>query len=219
MLSYLTYNTGIELFCFIIALLCLPRDKSYAWQSAIFYLLIVCTIEMTGIYVMKKPLVTSNTLIFNLLFIFEIAFFSLMFQSLLSKYFNSKPLIYTGLAILIISYITELLTNCICNRTHISIIIQGVIFVFYSLTYFYFLIKDEHYVKLGSSAEFWWVAAVLLYYFATTVLNVFYQELAKLLHKPFEAFRLIRLSANISLYTLWAYAFICRKWLTQRSKI
>jgi len=174
---------------------------------------------MTGIYVVKEGLLKSNSLVYNFLFLFEIAFFSLMFHTLLNPYFNSKPLIYLGLAVLIISYSTELLTNGICKRTHVSLIIQGVLFVLYSLLYFYALIKDERHIDLKYSAEFWWVAAVLICYFATTVLNVFYKQLARILDQPMEAFRLIRSGANILLYTLWAYSFICRKWLTTRSRI
>ncbi|KQC00004.1 hypothetical protein [Pedobacter sp. Hv1] len=216
--NYLTYNTGIELICLIVALFSLTKDKSWAWRSVIFYLLIVCIVEFSGIYV-KEVLRERNSWLYNILFVFEIAFFSLMFQNLLAKYFNSKPLIYTGLAILLLSYSIELGTQGIFKRTHITLIIQGVVFVTYSLIYFYGLIKDERYIDLKYSAEFWWVAAVLVCYFALTSLNVFYKELSKVLAKPNEAFRFIIIASNFFLYALWAYSFICRKWLTTKSKI
>lgn len=217
MSAYLTYNTIAELSCLLVALCCLTSDKNLAWRSAIFYLIAVCLIELGGIYI-KQELGTTNSWLYNILFIFEVTFFSLMFQNLLAKYFNSKPLIYLGLAVLMISYGSELLMNGFFKRTHISLIIQGVLFVLYSLIYFYYLIKDERYVKLAYAADFWWVAAVLSCYFAMTGLNVFYKELAKVLVRPNEAFRFIIIASNLFLYTLWAYSFICRKWLTTESK-
>lgn len=215
MSAYLTYNTGAELVCLIIALLCISRDKNLAWRSAALYLFVVCVTEFIGIYI-KTDLKQRNTWLYNILFLFEISFYTFMFQNILTKYLNSKPLIYIGLAILMISYCIELLSNGFSSRPNTSLIIQGVLLVLYSLIYFYCLIKDERYVDLRFSADFWWVAAIFIYYFAMTSLNVFYKELGRVIDKPAVVFHFIKAAANISMYTLWAYSFICRKWLTER---
>lgn len=217
MLSYFTLGTIPEFICLGIAVISLHKDNAIAWRRNILYLILVVLIELSGIYL--KTLGEKNSWVYNILVFFEISFFSLMFQNVLSKYTNSRLIILLGLGLLLGFYCYELFSHGYDKRHHLTIIILGVVMIVYSLLYFYYLLKDEHYVNLTTSAEFWWVSAVLIYYFGVTTCNIFYPVLSKFLVKPNEVFSYTFKVLNILLYSLWSYSFICRRWLTTKSSI
>lgn len=219
MSGYFTTNTNVELICFITALLCLIRDSSFVWRSMILYLFITFTVEMAGIYISGPKQLISNHWVYNIFLICEIGFTHLMFAHLLSRYINSKPIILIGLAILCIVYAYELWDHGFLIYNHHTYTVMSVLFVIYGLYYYYLLLKDDYYVKLKYSPEFWWVAGTLFFYFANTACNLFYDNLKSVMlwdghHLTYYIFRVL----NILLYGCWSYSFICRKWLTTTSK-
>jgi hypothetical protein len=102
MLSYLTVSTSAEIICFFVALFCLSKDQSPAWKSMVLFLFLTCLIEFFGIHFRKLFLadrvhVHQNVWLYNILLIFQAGFISFMFQNLLQKYINIKPIIFDGL--------------------------------------------------------------------------------------------------------------------------
>ncbi|RZL10033.1 MAG: hypothetical protein EOO89_21305 [Pedobacter sp.] len=212
MLNYFTLNTIAELVCLVVAFACLFNDKSVAWKSTIIYLLAVCVIEFSGIYIKLQG--ERNSWIYNLLLLFEIGYFSFMFHNLLKPYFNCRPLILSGLAVLSISYVNDLYNHGPNNRHNLTIIVLSVVIILYCLFYFYYLIKDDNYILIKYSAQFWWVAAVLFYYFVQSTVTIFYPALSRILVDPREVFSYVFKIINIVFYATWSYAFICRRWIT-----
>jgi hypothetical protein len=100
----LTLVTGPELICFLVAVICLLKDKSKVWRSMILYLFITCLAEVGGLYI-RRVLHQPNGWVYDIYTIFELGFPSLMFLHLLGKYRDSKPLILTGLTVTMIVYI------------------------------------------------------------------------------------------------------------------
>ncbi|RKR80331.1 hypothetical protein BDD43_0428 [Mucilaginibacter gracilis] len=219
MFQYLTANTVVELICFIAALLCLATDKSYVWRAMILYLLTTCITELMGIYISGPHKLISNHWLYNIFLLCEGGFTHLMFAHLIGKYTNSKPVIFTGLAIFIGIYIYEL-TNNYNHHLYIyniqTFTVMSVLFVLYSLYYYYLQLKDDSYVVLKYSPEFWWVAGTLFFYFTNTACNIFFNQLKTITlwngyHLTHYIFRLL----NIILYSCWSYSFICRKWISK----
>ncbi len=221
MIHYFTLNTIIELICFIISLICLIKIKSLAWKSQILFLLIICVIEFTGIYV-KGPGDKNghhhhpNSWVYNIFLIFQMLFMTPMLAHFLRKYTNSKPLLISGLALLILLYIFEFFKHGFFVYNNTTNIVMSGLFVLYSLYYYYYLFKDNIYVDLKYSAEFWWVAGVLFFYFGRTACMVFYDKLDNVIIAPGHYLTYYIYNVlNILLYGCWCYSFICIRWLTK----
>ncbi|MDB5007798.1 MAG: hypothetical protein JWP45_2191 [Mucilaginibacter sp.] len=222
MLNYLTINTGAEFICFIIALVCLTKDRSFAWRSMLLFLFIICITETIGVHIKKLYLadtvhVHPNIWIYNILLIFQIGFISFMFKHLLDTYIKSKPVILSGLILLAILYIIDIFTHGVFVKHNLTTIVMSVLFVLYSLYYFYLLLRSEDYINLKFSSDFWWVAGILFFYFGRIVSLLFFQILSTF-SPNFVVTVPIYNVLNIILYSCWSYSFICRKWLTTTLK-
>jgi len=223
MSNYFTVSIVSELICFFTAALCLLKDKSLVWRSMIIYLFFTCVAELTGVYVSGPKHSVNNNWVYNIFLVCEIGFTNLMFAYLLDKYVNSKPFIIIGLAIVAMLYTYELHDNYVHHILVYNINtykVVSILFVIYSLYYYYLLLKDDHYIKLRYSAEFWWVAGALLFYFTNTACNIFYKPLSTVLvWNGIHLTRYINGALNVLLYGCWSYSFICKKWLTRISKV
>jgi hypothetical protein len=220
MSNYFTANTTIEIICFGFAVICLINDSSLVWKSMILYLFLTCVTEILGIIIPGPSNLISNHWVYNIFLICEAGFTHLMFAYLLSKYINSKPIVIIGLAILCIVYTGELIDHGFLVYNHYTYTVMSVLFVVYSLYYYYLLLKDDNYVRLKYSPEFWWVAGTLFFYFTNTACNLFYDNLRSVIlwdghHLTYYIFRVL----NILLYGCWSYSFICKKWLITTSKV
>jgi hypothetical protein len=225
MLKFITFNTGAEIICLIIALMCLIKDKSLAWRNMILFLLLTCITEISGIYVRKLYLIDRahvhpNVWLYNILLVFQMGFTNLMFNHLLSKYSNSKPFIISGLALLVIFYAYETVSHGIFVYNNLTNIVMGVMFILYSLYFYYHLINDDKYFNLAFLPSFWWVAGVLFSNFGRTACNLFYGKLASIMITSKHNLTFyIYIVLNIILYSCWSYSFICRKWETRKLEI
>jgi hypothetical protein len=215
----LTLVTGPELICFLVAVICLLKDKSKVWRSMILYLFITCLAEVGGLYI-RRVLHQPNGWVYDIYTIFELGFPSLMFLHLLGKYRDSKPLILTGLTVTMIVYIAELSGYALFRDNAFTFTVLSVCYVVYSFYYYYLVIKDEAYINLKYSAAFWWITGALFYYFGSTVNNLFFKIIYEQVHANKEAPSKV-LSYNISaalnmaMYICWGYSFICKKWLAK----
>lgn len=224
MLKYFTINTSAELLCFVVALICLSKDKSIAWRIMIFFLLVTCIAELTGIYVKRLYLsdtvhIHPNAWVYNIFIFAQVTFFSYFFQFLLKKYNYSKPIIFGGLACLIALHIYGIVSQTIFIYDELTNTVLSVLLVLYSLYYFYCLIKDDKHIQIAKSAGFWWVTGILFFYFGTTAYNIFYDQLSSIVNRTGQnsgALKYLHNVFNIILYSCWSYSIICRKWELKR---
>ncbi len=160
----------------------------------------------------------QNVWLYNILLIFQATFISFMFQYLLSTYINCKPIIIGGLVWLAAIYLYEIFAHGIFQYNEKTNTMMLILFVIYSLLFYYHLIKDDEYINLVRLASFWWVGGLFLFYFGSTAANIFIDNLS-----PQKGLELKFLSSfifkmlNVLLYGCWSYSFICRKWLTKAS--
>ena len=215
MLSYFTFNTSFELICLAFAILCLWRTHELVWKSLIFYLFIICLAEFTGVYLKRHY--QSNQWIYNVLLVFQIGFTSIMFKHLFDKYSIGKPAVFLGWLLLLSLYIIDLLTHGFFKFNMLTYNTMSVVFILYSLFYFYLLLNDEAYIDLKYSAKFWWVTGVLFFYFGSTAVNLFRGKTAIMLSGHSLSYY-IYIVLNMILYGCWSYSFICKKWLTKISE-
>ena len=221
MLKYLTINTSAEWICFIVACICLIRDKSPVWRGMILFLLITGLSETLGIcikgqYLADPENVRPNVWVYNILLIFQAGFISAMFASLLKVHIKSGPVILIGLALLSILYINEQVEHGIFKKHAITTIVMSVLFIVYSYYYFYLLLRDERNINLTYYPGFWWVAGILFFYFGSIITNLYYEKIRDFVASPKPYLRYIYNVLNVLLYACWSYSFILRRWPTTR---
>lgn len=215
MVTYLTPNIIVETICFFIALITLV-NRPFPWPTMPVYLFIVCGVEITGVYLKTHHL--ANQWPYNILLAVQIVSISVMFHYLLKRSSTSKSLILSGLALLVGLYIYGFFNQGFFIYNNTTYTVSSVIYVIYGLYYFYLLLKDDAYINLKFSPEFWWVAGLLLFCFGSTIVNLLHGSLStiKVTAKHFLPYYIFMV-LNWILYGFWAYAFVCKKWLaTQR---
>lgn len=206
------YIIVFEAICFVIALICLVKDVNWAWRSMVLFLLITCITEITGFRIARTH--HYNQWVYNIYLVFEASFTSLMFNNILNKYINSKPIVITGLVLLLLLYVYDIFDHGFFIFNNLTATVMSVIFVIYSFYYYFLLIKDEHYIDLKRTAPFWWVTGALFFYFGSTASNLFYPFLKNVKIGGHNINYFVFLTLTLILYGCWSYSFICRKWRT-----
>jgi len=213
--SYLTFNTVSEALCFFVALICLLSDKEPIWRSLIIFLFITTVCETGGIFFAIKY--HDNQWIYNIFIVFE-AFFNLaVFRYLLKKQHGNVLLTVLGAACFVGSYISALMRHGFFTYSNNTFTIMSVMYGIFALYFFYLLVKNDAYIDLKYSAEFWWATGTLFFYFGTTACNIFDKHLEEILITPTRNLSYFIFAAlDVILYGCWSYSFICRRWEAKR---
>ncbi|WP_111594891.1 hypothetical protein [Chitinophaga dinghuensis] len=212
MMSYLTVSTVAEWSCFCIAFFCLRTDKDPLWKWFPAYLLIVCLVETTGIYIRTTWHVT-NAPLYNLYLPIECIFVSSFLFHQLRNFGLKRTWLYAWLTLFTGLYLTESISNNWERYSRQVVVLMSVIFVLAALYYFYLVLRSEQYIRLGGHGPFWWVSGVLMFYFGGVVTYIFFTYL---LQAPasdsiqYSVRYIIFKVLNVILYGSWAYACICR---------
>jgi len=217
MFNYITFNTASEILCFLTAVICLSGNKNNVWRLFIPYLFVTVFAEITGIYLRNQN--QNNQWPYNILLVFQILFPGLIFKQLLKDYIKSNVIIISGTALLMLLFIYETAKHGFLRFNNTTYSVMCMLYVLYSLYYFYLLLNADDHVVLKYSAKFWWAAGTLLFCFGSTVVNVFRGLLSGLIIGDHNLTYYIYSMLNMILYSCWSYSFICRKWLTTTSGV
>ena len=211
--------------CFITALVCLFNAKEFHWRVMMVFMLLVCIAELSAIplkaaYRANPIPANSNAWVFNVLLFFQISAFAIMFYKLIGKYGNSKLLVFGGTGVLFLLYVYETFSHArgIFDYNATTYTVMSVLFVLYSLYYYFLLITSEEYADLKFLPEFWWVTGTLFFFFGTTAINMFRSILVVQPLKNTLYLGYIDTTLIVILYGCWTYAFICKKWITLARK-
>lgn len=183
-------------------------DKSRFWRITNLYMVIVVLTQIIARYSAK--MYHTNIEVYNVFIIVEISYITYAFYILLNQYIKIKNWltgIYLGTMIIYATY-TYLHGLNVYNAFTISI--ASVIFVIYSLMYFYLLLKDENYIDLSNHPTFWWVGGTLIFYFGSTLANFFDDIAQHVYFGKYNVRTIIYITLIFFLYAFWAYSFVCR---------
>jgi hypothetical protein len=210
MTAYITLNTASELFCLVISILCLYREKDKVWRSFILFLLITCLVEIAAIYmriVVHKP----NFMLYNIYLVIECAVTNYFFYHLLAKNHILKKVLTGWLAIFMLFYFIELYINHFKAYVSASTTFMSVELILVSIYYYYRLLKEEKFRQLSKDASFWWVNGTICFYFAGIACNIFFKYLFQdKTYVTSSASYIVFSILNVILYSCWSYSFICR---------
>lgn len=225
MVQYLTFYTIIDVIVFAISLITLLNDRYWVWRCFIFFLFINVAIELCGIpsrkaYLQNPIPQNSNAWMYNILLVIRVGFCSAIFNHLLKRYINSsKLLIFNGLAIFLLSYLYNWMVNNpdgILDYNDFAESVASVIFILYSLFYYYLLLRDNKYVTLAYYTPFWWVTGVLFFYFGSIACTIYYNTLVRESSKSIINLKYVSYFLIVILYGCWSYSFICKRWLSKQ---
>ena len=205
--KYFPYTIVFEILCFCVGLILLRKDKSLFWKLALVFLFITCITECYGLYLAHKY--HNNLKLYNFFYLMEQAFVSYSMYYCLKPYINPKPLIISGVVILVFSDLYFFLGYFHKDYNTLSLTISGVLFVVYSLLYFNLFLKEKEYVQISTHPEFWWVTGILFFYFGSVIFSLFFRSITVKLFDRSIYYYLITI-LNLILYSLWTYSFICR---------
>jgi len=169
MFHYFTVNTVAETICFVIAAICLAKDKSFVWRSIIFFLLCTCIAEFIGVHIKKLYLadrlhVHPNVWVYNILLIFQMTFLSWFFDRLIIQFGNIRKVILGGYILLVILYFCEMMSHGWFIYNNLTNTIMSILFVLYSYLYYYHILRNDKYVNLMLLPGFWWIGGALFYF-------------------------------------------------------
>jgi hypothetical protein len=87
---------------------------------------------------------------------------------------------------------------------------MSVVFISYSLCYYYLFIRFDDDTDINNSAAFWWVAGTLLFYYGSTAVELFFTIINVRSARLFGYRHLIFIFLNVIQYSFWSYSFLCR---------
>jgi drug/metabolite transporter (DMT)-like permease len=208
-----TLITLIVFTCFIFSLICLQKNETGWWQKFRWFLLLTTLVEGSG-YCLFFIFGIKNHALFNSFLPVEYVFISWVTYKLSSPYYNCRPWIGWGLAVVITIYLYESFTAKFNGYSANSTIAASVFFTLLAGLYFYYFMKHDKPEKLGTFPPFWIIAGIFIFYFCGTGINFFFDYLAFV--NTVHPFNLkltrykIQIILNFILYACWAYAFICK---------
>ncbi|MDP9078860.1 MAG: TIR domain-containing protein [Bacteroidota bacterium] len=127
-----------------------------------------------------------------------------------------KKTIIWGLVLILVVFCAEAFIGSLKRFFSLTILIMAIIFVFYSISYFYLLNKSGKKVNIWTYPPFWWVLGTLLFYLGETMTFVLSPYFAghhtEWLYK-IDFFLVIFL--NIS----WSYSFIRKRQVRRQAGI
>ncbi len=221
--EYITPYTVIEVICFITAVICLNKDKEPGWRALILLLFITCfveigTIPMINMFNKHSIAVNSNAWVYNILLLLQMGVFTLMFDNILGRFISTRLVTIISVIVFTLLYLYELFyinKEGIFEYNSITNSFISVLFIIHCLYYYYLILREDTYINLKFSAEFWWVTGTLLFYYGNIVCNVFYNVLKQPQYNKAVHYSYIINTLILILYGCWIYSFICRKWLSK----
>lgn len=204
----------IELSCLIMAILFL-RDKFKVgnWNYFIYYLSFIVLLEGTGwslwfIFKLKNHWLYNIELPITFLFIWWIL------KDEFRKFQINKIWFISGLIIFFTVYMYDIFQNRFTKYNQQSATARSILFLIAAGMYYFYLTKQEHYFKISIYPSFWFVTGIFLFFFISTATNLFFKELSNIyLFEGIPLHHVVFTFLNFLLYSCWAYAFRCKKYL------
>lgn len=180
-IQFVIYYIGIAsssvcLFPFIIVLINLRKISKQLLP--IFWLLIInIVVEIINIIFAKLSL--NNQYIFHYFTVAEFTLISLFYSFFFGNYFNSLFIKLLIPLFLIGAYIDSRV-NGLNTVNNFSAAVESIILIFYSLFFFYYVLKNLVFENLLATPVFWLNTAILFYFSGNLILFVFSNHMERI---------------------------------------
>ena len=207
---YYYCNPTIELICLIISFFCITNKKAGWYRYFITFLFLTVITENTGYFSYFYFHIKNNHWVYNCFLPIQSFFIGWVLFKECQSYFNSKPIIFTGLAVFTILYLVESFKSRFIEFSSLANIEFSICAIVICFIYYYRLLIDDKNVDISTHAPFWLITGIFFYYFVSTSANLFFQYLIEINKVKLVPIRYsIFLFLNLTLYGTWAYSFIC----------
>lgn len=126
----------------------------------------------------------SNLYIYHYFTVIEFAFISLFYALFFKNYFN-PILIYSLIPVFLVVAFMDYKLNGLNSMDNFSTSVESIIVVFYSLFFFYYVLKNLVFENLLSTTVFWLNTAILFYFSGNMILFVFSNHMAQTDNKKY----------------------------------
>lgn len=222
MLSYIPFVQIIELFAAIAALVHLRKEKENPWQWFKCFLTFVFLVEFSAylyglIHFLINDTKVKNYLFYKINLPVETVFHSWLLFSFTKQYKKLNRYYVSGLILFSALFFFEISQVPFDEYVIKSDLFESLFLLVGCFLYYYYFLKEEHYVEIIKFAPFWIVTGMFFYHFVGFSITIFFEDLAflniKKLGIPLRRYVFIIL--NLIFYGSWVYAFkIRRKQLT-----
>jgi hypothetical protein len=211
-MKFFPYSILLEIICLIIAIFNIAYKKNGWWRHFIWFLSLTIVVELfSQAIIILSHGKGSNHWLYNLFMPIQFFFACWILFKICIMYFNCKPVIVTGLAIFIITYLSESINSHFLEYSFIANSFSSTWIVIICCLYYYYLLKQDGYIIIAKDAPFWFVTGNFFFYFGTTSCNFFYDYLKVInTNQNIPVRYVIYIVLNFILYSCWSYAFICK---------
>jgi len=218
MLALIPFVQIIELMAAIAAFIYLSRERENPWRWFKWFLGVVFLVESSG-YLFKLILYlqgrapVKNHLIYKIYLPIETIFHSWVLFRLTRQYKKIAKYYVLGLTIFFCLFFVEWFRVPLNKYVVKSDLFETLFLLTGCLLYYYYFLKQEHYVEVIKFAPFWIVTGMFFYHFVTFATTVFFDYLALINEKAtgFPLRRYVLLIVNAIFYGSWVYAFKIRR--------
>lgn len=208
-MNFVLINPIIELLALTFAIILLSAQKGW-WRLFVYYLALVVVVEVLGFIAYKNG--NNNSWLFNFYIPLNFGFYFYIFYNICSDFSKKfKPIIVIAYLVWFLIYLVEFLFNGRQVLAFKSIGLGNVICLMLSCCYFFYLLKQENFVRLSKHAPFWLIAGILFHTLGSTMTLIFYEPLKEIYYTyklPLK--QVIYIFLNFIMYSFWIYAFLCR---------
>lgn len=152
--------------------------KSIQKYLIMLFLLMMANVIMEFLNIGFSEFGYSNLYIYHYFTVIEFAFISLFYALFFKKYFNTMFIYFLIPAFLGVAY-TDYKINGLNSMDNFSTSVESIILIFYSLFFFYYVLKNLVLENLLSTPVFWLNTAILFYFSGNMILFVFSNHMAK----------------------------------------
>lgn len=198
-----------ESICLSFALIYLRKSNDW-WVLFIPYLIIVLVTETYGLFLIMHLKQANNYWVHNLYLPIYFCFIFFALFKIKNGLIKIKKWMYILPVFILASYFYESVLHHFHNLSIITYNIFNVFIVLICCNYYYYLLKNDHFIDLKKHAPFWIITGLFFFSFGS-ISYLFFDALSQINIKNGLPIRpIIFIILNFILYSCWSYAFLCR---------
>nr|HPM29102.1 hypothetical protein [Chryseolinea sp.] len=191
--------------CWLSSLILLRKKQAGYLHHMTWFLGLTTMAELSGYLVYFQFHQKNNYWVFNAFLPVEVFFLSWLFYKILSPYCNCKPWILAGLTVFFTIYLYESFQSSFLGLSMNAKNFSSVFIIVICLSYYYFLLKSEEYIRLKTHAPFWIVTGCFFFYFGSVTCDIFFDHLLSINKVTIKPVRyVIFIVLNFILYSSWS---------------
>ncbi|MBP6433019.1 MAG: hypothetical protein KA319_14755 [Ferruginibacter sp.] len=203
----------IELLAGFTGIICYRKNRKSIWFAFAVYLLVLYGMEELGTWFGKQKLRKENTILYKWIVVPSLFFMYHMLYYYIVQVKYKKFVIVSGILFLALA----LFENIFWNKEHFYSISMSISYgclavLFFSLLYFFDLVKGDNLLHFKRLMSFWVCTGLLIFYLGSFPYLTFFNSMAISKTSSIAVmYRWIFIFLNYTMYILFTIGYICSK--------